>query len=212
MQKVKEKEDNSLGGPVSGFTRWGGQALILAGVLWIVTYLTGVVAGRLIDPDYFDGSALMWLGMIASEAAQICLGAGLIMLGIRLWTQAKVLASVGIVLEAIALIALLIGLILFPSLLTGAILPRELSAVTTIALFAGMVLLGIATLRTRALPGFTALVLLLVGIFTVPLILLAFQLRSYLVSDLPLALAALLLLLIGFAVLRRWREQAFSNV
>jgi hypothetical protein len=212
MQKVKEKEDHSLGGPVSGFTRWGGRALILAGVLWIVTYLTGVVTGRLIDPDYFDGSALMWLGMIASEAAQICLGAGLVTLGIRLWTRAKVLASVGIVLEAIALIALLIGLILFPSLLKGAILPRELSAVTTIALFAGMVSLGIATLRTRALPGFTALVLLLVGILTVPLILLAFQLRSSLVSDLPLALAALLLVLIGFAVLRRWREWAFSNV
>jgi hypothetical protein len=206
MQKVKEKEDNSLGGPVSGFTRWGGRALILAGVLWIATYLTGVVDGRLIDPDYFDGSALMWLGMIASEAAQICLGAGLVTLGIRLWARAKVLASVGIVLEAIALIALLIGLILLPSLLKGAILPRELSAVTTIALFAGMVLLGSATLLTRALPGFTALVLLLVGILTVPLILLAFQLKSYLVSDLPLALAALLLVLIGFAVLRRWRE------
>jgi hypothetical protein len=210
MQKVKKREDISLVEPASGFTRWGGRALVLAGVLWIVTYLAGVLARKLIDPDYFDGSALMWMGMIASEAAQLCLGVGLVMLGTRLWTRAKVLAFGGIVLETIALVTLLINLALFPNLLNGAIFPRELSAVTTVALFAGMALLGIATLRTRALPGFAALVLLLV-----PLIFLAFPLGSvlpnYLVSDLPLALAAFLLMLIGFVVLRRWRERAFPN-
>jgi hypothetical protein len=216
MQKVKKREDISLVEPASGFTRWGGWALVLAGVLWIVTYLAGVLARKLIDPDYFDGSALMWIGMIASEAAQLCLGVGMIALGTRLWTRAKVLAFGGIVLETIALVTLLINLALFPNLLKGAIFPRELSAITTVALFAGMALLGIATLRTRALPSFAALVLLLVGMLTVPLIFLAFPLGSvlpnYLVSDLPLALAAFLLMLIGFVVLRRWRERAFPHV
>lgn len=215
MQKVKKREDTSFVEPASGFTRWGGRSLVLAGVLWIVTYLAGVLARKLIDPDYFDGSALMWIGMIASEAAQLCLGVGLITLGIQLWVRAKVLAFWEIVLETIALVTLLINLALFPNLLNGAIFPRELSAITTVALFAGMALLGIATLRTRALPGFAALVLLLVGMLTVPLIFLAFPLGSvlpnYLVSDLPLALAAFLLMLIGFVVLRRWRERAFPN-
>lgn len=183
---------------------------MLAGGLWIITYLAGVADKRLIDPDYFDGSALMWIGMIANEAAQVCLGVGLIMLGTRLWTRAKVLASAGIALSTISLVTLFIGLALFPSLLQGAILPRELSAVTTVTLFAGMVLLGSATLRTRALPRIAAWLLLLVGVLTVPLIFLAFPLGSvapnYLVSDLPLALVAVLLILIGNAVQRRWHQ------
>ena len=211
MQKVTERKNASLAKPASGWTRWGGRALVLAGGLWILTYLAGVASRRLIDPDYFDGSALMWIGMIANEAAQICLGAGLIILGTRLWMRAKVLASGGIVLETISLVTLFIDFTLFPSLLNGAILPRELSAVTTVTLFAGMVLLGIATLRTRAVPGIAALLLLLVGVLTVPLIFLAFPLGSvvpnYLVSDLPLVLAAVLLILIGVMVRRRWREE-----
>lgn len=175
----------------------------------MITYLAGVLDRRLIDPDFFDGSALMWIGMIASEVAQFCLGTGLIVLGTRLWTHAKRLAAAGMALETIALVTLLIDLILFPSLLKGALLPRELSAATTVALFAGMALLGIASVRTRALPGIAAL-LLLVGVLTVPLILLAFPLGSvapnYLVSDLPLVLAAVLLILVGIGVQRRWRE------
>jgi hypothetical protein len=210
MQNISERENTSLAEPTSGWTRWGGRALVLAGGLWIITYLAGAVDRRLIDPDYFDGSALMWIGMVASEAAQICLGVGLIVLSTRLWTRAKGLATVGMVLEAIALVTLLIDLALFPSLLNGAILPRELSAVTTVALFAGMVLLGIATLHAGALPVFAALLLLLVGVLTVPLIFLAFPLGNvlpnYLVSDLPLVLAAILLILVGISVGRRWRE------
>lgn len=207
MQKVTERANVAPGEPASGWTRWGGRALVLAGGLWIITYLTGVLDRRLIDPDFFDWSVFMWIGIIASEAAQLCLGVGLIVLGTQLWTRAKGLASGGIVLETIAIVTLIVDLILFPSLLNGVLLPRELSAVTTIALFAGMTLLGIATLRAKALPGFAALLLLLVGVLTVPLILLAFPLGSvlpnYLVSDLPLVLAAVLLILIGVVVLRR---------
>ncbi len=210
MQQVKERERGSPGKPISGWARWGGRALVLTGGLWMITYLAGVLDRRLIDPDFFDGSALMWIGIIASEVAQLCLGIGLIVLGTRLWTHAKRLAAAGMSLETIALVTLLIDLILFPSLLKGALLPRELSAATTVALFAGMVLLGIASVRTRALPGIAALVLLLVGVLTVPLILLAFPLGSvapnYLVSDLPLVLAAVLLILVGIGVQRRWRE------
>lgn len=215
MQKVTEKEHAFPGEQSSNWTRWAGRALVLAGGLWIITYLAGVLDKRLIDPDFFDGSVVMWIGLIASEAAQLCLGVGLIVLGTRLWARARGLVSGGIVLETIALVALSIDLVLFPSLFEGALLPRELSAVTTITLFAGMTLLGIAILRTRALPGFAALLLLLVGVLTVPLIFLAFPLGNvvprYLVSDLPLVLAALLLILIGVMVLHRWEERAFSE-
>lgn len=159
----------SLTEHASGWARWGGYALVLAGGLWIITYVAGVADRKRIDPDYFDGSALMWVGMIANEAAQICLGAGLIMLGRQMWTRTKVLVSGGIVLSTISLVTLFIGLALFPSLLQGAMLPRELSAVTTVTLFAGMVLMGIATLHTRALPRIAEWLLLLVGALTVPL-------------------------------------------
>ncbi len=106
MRNISERENTSLAEPASSWTRWGGRALVLAGGLWIITYLAGAMDRRLIDPDYFDGSTLMWIGMIASEVAQICLGISLIVLGARLWTRAKVLASGRIVLETIALVAM----------------------------------------------------------------------------------------------------------
>lgn len=215
MQKVTERTNVLPEKPTSSWIRWGGRALVLTGGLWIITYLAGVLDRKLIDPDFFDWSALMWIGMTASEIAQISLGVGLVMLGTRLWTRTKGLATAGLVLEMLALVTLFIALALFPSLLNGALLPRELSAVTTVALFAGMALLGIATLRTRALPTFAALLLLLVGVLTVPLIFLAFPLGNilpnYLVSDLPLVFAAILLIFVGALVPSRWREPGFSN-
>src|SRR5258708_30412869 len=98
MQPVKARERVSPGKPISGWARWGGRALVLTGGLWMITHLAGVLDGRLIDPDFFDGSALMWIGMIASEVAQLCLGTGLIVLGTRLWTHAKRLAAAGLAL------------------------------------------------------------------------------------------------------------------
>lgn len=205
MQKTKDMEDGPVVGrpvPSSRLVRWGGLALMLGGLLWVMTYAAGIAAGKLIDPDYFDSSLLMWIGMIASEAAHLILAAGLLALGIRLLTRSKWLARGETLLAASSLIIGLIGLILFPSLLKGAILPRMLAAIVEITLFASMTLLGIATLQTRTLPGFAALVLLLVGIFTVPLIFVAFPLGTilpnYLISDLPLAIAALLLMVVGF--------------
>src|SRR5260370_37340452 len=102
----------------------------------------------------------MWIGMIASEVAQLCLGTGLIVLGTRLWTHAKRLAAAGMGLEAIALVTLLLDLIPFSSLLKGGLLPPELLAATTGAPFVGMAPLGGGSGRTRALPRVAALVVL----------------------------------------------------
>jgi len=212
MQKTKNMGSEPVMGramPASALVRWGGLALILGGLLWIITYIAGIAAGKLIDPDYFDGSLLMWIGMIASEAAHLILSTGLIALGMHLRAHSKWLASAGLVLAVISFIVGLAGLILFPSLLKGAILPRMLAAVVEITLFASATLLSITMLRVRALPRWAALVLLLVGILTVPLIFVAFPLGAvlpnYLVSDLPLALAAVGLVVGGYVALTGWR-------
>ena len=39
MQNISKRENASLVEPASGWTRWGGRALVLAGGLWIITYL-----------------------------------------------------------------------------------------------------------------------------------------------------------------------------
>jgi hypothetical protein len=216
MQNATKGTSTSMRASASGFALWGGWGLILAGMLWMMTYLAGVMAGKLIDPNYFDGSATMWLGMIANEAAQICLGTGLLLLSVRLWRRAKVLASGAIGLETMALITHLINITQLSSLFGGGMLPRVMAGMTTITLFVGMTLLAIAILRTRALPGFPAVMLLLIGVLTVPLIILGFLLGrfvpAYLFSDLPLALAAALLIWTGIGVLRRGRERAFLNI
>ena len=84
MQNATKGTSTSMRASASGFAVWGGWGLTLAGMLWMMTYLAGVMAGKLIDPNYFDGSATMWLGMIANEAAQICLGTGLLLLSVWL--------------------------------------------------------------------------------------------------------------------------------
>jgi hypothetical protein len=135
---------------------------------------------------------------------------------VRLWRRAKVLASGAIGLETMALITHLINITQLSSLFGGGMLPRVMAGMTTITLFVGMTLLAIAILRTRALPGFPAVMLLLIGVLTVPLIILGFLLGrfvpAYLFSDLPLALAAALLMWTGIGVLRRGRERAFLNI
>src|SRR5437773_4036933 len=99
--------------PSSPLTRWGGLALILGELLWIVSYGTGLVDGKTIDPNVAQSlSPLEWIGGIAFSGALLFLGIGLAVLGARLQTHSKRLALVGMLLAFIPITAGLINLVL----------------------------------------------------------------------------------------------------
>ena len=188
----------------SPLTRWGGLALILGGLLWIVSYGTGLVDGKTIDPNAAQSlSPLEWIGGIAFSGALLFLGIGLAVLGARLQTRSKRLAFIPIT-------AGLINLVLLTGIFSGIRVLGLLAGIGVVSTFASATLLGIATLRTQALPRWTAIILLVTGLVTFPVILLTIPLSvvvpDYVIGDLPFALSAALFLVVGSQLLRARRE------
>src|SRR5579884_999675 len=97
----------------SPIMRWGGLALIVGGLLWIVSYGAGLVNGKTIDPNAAQSlSPLEWISGIAFSGALLFLGIGLAALSARLQERAKRLPLVGMLLAFIPITAGLINLVL----------------------------------------------------------------------------------------------------
>jgi hypothetical protein len=194
----------------SPLVRWGGFTLILGGLLWIVSYGAGLVNGKTIDPLIQNLSLLEWIGGIAFSGALLFLGIGLAALSARLQERAKRLALVGMLLAFIPITAGLINLVLLTGIFKGIRVLVLLAGIGVVSTFASATLLGIATLRTKALPRWTALILLVTGLVTFPVILLTIPLSAVvpdsIIGDLPFALSAALFLVVGSQVLRAWNE------
>jgi hypothetical protein len=194
----------------SPLVRWGGFTLILGGLLWIVSYGAGLVNGKTIDPLIQNLSPLEWIGGIAFSGALLFLGIGLAALSARLQERAKRLALVGMLLAFIPITAGLINLVLLTGIFKGIRVLVLLAGIGVVSTFASATLLGIATLRTKALPRWTALILLVTGLVTFPVILLTIPLSAVvpdsIIGDLPFALSAALFLVVGSQVLRAWNE------
>src|SRR5258706_7076455 len=106
--------------------------------------------------------------------------------------------------------ARLINLVLLTGFFSGIRVLVLLAGIGVVSTFASATLLGIATLRTRSLPRWTALMLLVAGLVTFPVILLTIPLSAfvpdYVIGDLPFALSADLFLVVGSQLLRANRD------
>jgi hypothetical protein len=190
----------------------GWLGLMVGGLLWIVMYITEVTSGRLLSPA--DPSSLVKFGFLAFPVAFLFLGAGLIALGAKLRRRSRRLAWAGLLVAVIPIATTLISVVLRAGILgAGAAgLVGLVATVGVISVFTSTTLISIAMLRTKALPGWTAIVLLLTGILTFPLILVTIPLSAitpdYITGDLPFALAGAMFLMVGFVAMKTWRESA----
>ena len=183
----------------SRLARWGGLAAMLGGVLWV-----------------FKGGAIILTGEqppVVFEAALPLFAAGLVGLHARLGGRGGRLGRTGLLLAYAALasaLVALVGLTLGPA---GWVPNEESVTLLTpfIVLagfgpFVGLVLLGIATLRVKAMPAPFSALPLVMGASAVPLMLMGgiLELVNERLVELPIVLLGFAWVLLGYSV---WSEK-----
>ena len=142
----------------SDLIRWGGRAALLAGTLWIVLGLVSFAIPRPAAGPAFQGTFSYYLVEVIFSLACIGMLGGLVGLHV---VQARGLGRLGTVGFSLAFTGIALIVI---STLTTLLLGREvlsiLFVVGMIGALVGLVMLGIATLRARVLPQWSAAVLL----------------------------------------------------
>lgn len=144
--------------------RWGGIAAVVAGLVFIVLVLLGSQGS--VGVSFLPGplSTVLFIVALLGQMAGI---AGLHALQRRrygrLGAAGYLLAFAGITLQLVGVAG---SSLLGSTGSVGNIFIAFLFALGILALFVGLVLLGVATLRTRMLPGWFG-VLLIVGLFVV---------------------------------------------
>jgi hypothetical protein len=183
----------------SRLARWGGLAAMLGGVMWM-----------------FKGGAIILTGEqppVVFEAALPLFAAGLVGLHARLGGRGGRLGKTGLLLAYVALASALValaGLTLVPA----GWVPNE-DSVTPLTPFivlagfgpyVGLVLLGIVTLRVKAMPAPWSALPLMMGAGAVPLMLLGgvLELVNERLFELPIVLLGFAWVLLGYSV---WSEK-----
>jgi hypothetical protein len=178
-----------------GLARWGGLAAMLGGVMWVV-----------------KGGAIMLTGEqppVLFEAALPLFAVGLVGLHARLGGRGGRLGKTGVLLAYVALASALVVLVGW-TLAPAGWVPDEdsLTPLTPFIVlaglgpFVGLVLLGIATLRVKAMPAPWSALPLLMGTGAVPLMLVGgvLELVSERLVELPIVLLGLAWVLLGYSV------------
>ena len=179
----------------SGLARWGGLAAMLGGVMWVV-----------------KGGAIILTGEqppVVFEAALPLFAVGLVGLHARLGGRGGRLGKTGVLLAYVALASALVVLVGW-TLAPAGWVPNEdsLTPLTPFIVlaglgpFVGLVLLGIATLRVKAMPAPWSALPLLMGASAVPLMLVGgvLELVSERLFELPIVLLGLAWVLLGYSV------------
>lgn len=183
----------------SRLARWGGLAAMLGGVLWV-----------------FKGGAIMLTGEqppVVFEAALPLFAAGLVGLHARLGGRGGRLGKAGLLLAYAALASALVALVGL-TLVPAEWVPNE-DSVTLLTPFivlagfgpfAGLVLLGIVTLRVKAMPAPFSALPLVMGVGAVPLMLVGgiLELVNERLFELPIVLLGFAWVLLGYSV---WSEK-----
>ncbi len=183
----------------SRLARWGGLAAMLGGVLWV-----------------FKGGAIMLTGEqppVVFSAALPLFAVGLVGLHACLGGRGGRLGRAGLLLAYAALASALV--VLVGSTLAPAGWVPDADSVTPLTPFivlagfgpfAGLVLLGIATLRVKAMPAPWSALPLVMGVGAVPLMLVGgiLELISERLVELPIVLLGFAWVLLGYSV---WSEK-----
>jgi hypothetical protein len=154
------------------FKRLAGPALIAGGLLWMAASVASIVLGMLtgqVDPTPGARSpALAYVGIWFLPFGTLFLGLGLLGMFARLGDHARVLGIISVVFASIGMalsIVALIGIIASSSSLNSLG-----GGFGSFAVIIGSGFMGCAALRARALPRSKAVILLITGFVTVPII------------------------------------------
>ena len=194
----------------SNFIRWGGPAMMLGGLLWIVTYATEILIGVTLGEAVYKSadpsrSALEWLWPAFFMGAIFFLGIGLLSVRARLEGRSRKLGIVGALLAFIAIVAASINLVLLTGLFDKPTALDGLGFAGVLGILGGAILLGIATLRAKVLPRWARFVLALTPFAFIPAIIATIPLESvapdYVIADLPFPVVGTVLATVGYAML-----------
>ncbi len=201
----------------SKLIRWGGSAMMLGGLLWVLTYVVeiiiGVTAGEAAynraDPS---ASLLEWLWPAFFMGAIFFLGIGLLGVWARLQGRAKILGLLGALLACVAIVAASINLVMLTGISGEPTASDDLGFLGVIGTLGGSVLLGIATLRAKVLPRWARFALTLLPLAFIPAIIATFPLESilpeYVAADLPFPVVGAVLATVGYAMLAERTNEA----
>jgi hypothetical protein len=167
------------------FSRLAGPALAIGGLLWIVIYLTTVIIG--VSTGQFEPRSpdAQWPPIINIlivlggnwflPLSTLILGSGLMGVFVRLESRARVLGITGVVFTSIALILSIGNLIVLSSIFGNVgrslIFPNNaLGGPAAFAVSIATGFMGGALLRAHMLHRWMALVLIAIGIVTIPIL------------------------------------------
>lgn len=141
----------------SNLIRWGGPALMLGGLLWVLTYLVEIISGMTAGEAAYNradasASILVWFWGVFFMGALFFLGVGLLGVRARLEGRSKVLGTVGALLACVAILAASINLVTLTSVFGEPTANDGLGFLGIIGTLGGSLLLGIAALRAKVLP------------------------------------------------------------
>lgn len=194
----------------SNLIRWGGPAMMVGGLLWVLTYVVEVIIGVTLGAETYsqpDASAslLEWLWPVFFMGAIFFLSIGLLGVRARLEGSAKTLGILGALLASVATVAASINLVLLAGVFGKATALDGLGFLGVIGVIFGSILLGVATLRAKVLPRWARFTLTLLPLIFIPAIIATIPLESvlpeYVIADLPFPVVGLVLASVGYALL-----------
>jgi hypothetical protein len=191
-------------------SRFASGALIAGGLLMVTMYalqiVHGVSTGETMTPEITMVRPLLYLTGLAFCLGMIGIALGLAGVGLALRARSPKLATVAAALPLLAALAPALNVLLALGITGSPWIIGPINALSVLANLGGAALLGIAALRTKALPRAIGITLLAVGLITFPLILLTIPaealLPTYVVMDLPFPVWGAIFAGIGVAVRR----------
>ncbi len=197
--------------------RWGGPAMMLGGLLWILTYMVEIVIGLTLGEAVYsrpDASAslLEWLWPACFMGAIFFLGVGLLGVRARMEGRSRKLGIAGALLASVAIIAASINLVLLTGVLGKATALDGIGFLGVIGVIFGSIVMGIAALRAKVLPRWARFTLTFLPLAFIPAIIATIPLESvapeYVIADLPFPVVGAVLATVGYTMLVDMRNQA----
>jgi hypothetical protein len=174
-------------------SRFASGALIAGGLLMVTMYALQIVhglnTGEMMSPENVLARPLLYLSGLTFTLGLIGIALGLGGVGLALRQRSPRLAAIGAALPLLAALAPALNVLLGLGIIGSRTFIGPINAISVLANLAGAAVLGIAVLRTKALPRPVGVTLLAVGLATFPLILLTIPaealLPGYVAMDLP---------------------------
>lgn len=194
----------------SKLIRWGGPAMMLGGLMWVLTYgveiLIGVTLGEAVYRRADAAASLLeWLWPAFFMGAIFFLGVGLLGVWARLQGHAKIVGLLGALLASVAIVAATINLATLTGVAGEPTASDGLGFLGVIGTLGGSILLGIAALRAKVLPRLARFTLTLLPLAFIPAIIATIPLEAvapeYVIADLPFPVVGAVLATVGYVML-----------